>query len=85
MESALNLLSVSLRNSAEILGRFPFSQNFRKFRFGKKWKTFRQFVPLENSWKKWKVLKGRPVFLGGTFQQNFVFHLHISHTLYQFQ
>ena len=36
-------------------GRFPFSQNFRNFRFGGKWNTFRQFVPLENSQKKWKI------------------------------
>ena len=36
-------------------GRFPFSPNFRKFRFGRKWKTFRRFVPLENSLKKWKI------------------------------
>ena len=37
------------------LGRFPFSQNFRNFRFGGKWNTFRRFVPLENSQKKWKI------------------------------
>ena len=36
-------------------GRFPFSQNFRNFRFGSKWNTFRRFVPLENSQKKWKI------------------------------
>ena len=37
------------------VGRFPFSQNFRNFRFGGKWNTFRRFVPLENSQKKWKI------------------------------
>ena len=37
------------------LGRFPFSQNFRNFRFGGKWNTFRRFVPLENFQKKWKI------------------------------
>ena len=36
-------------------GRFPFSQNFPNFRFGGKWNTFRRFVPLENSQKKWKI------------------------------
>ena len=36
-------------------GRFPFSQNFRNFRFGGKWNTFRRFVPPENSQKKWKI------------------------------
>ena len=36
-------------------GRFPFTQNFRNFRFGDKWNTFRRFVPLENSQKKWKI------------------------------
>ena len=33
-------------------GHFPFSQNFRNFRFSGKWNTFRRFVPLENSQKK---------------------------------
>ena len=37
------------------LGRFPFSQNFRKFRLDRKWKTIGRFVPLENSRKKWKI------------------------------
>ena len=43
----------------------------KKFRFGSKWKTFRWFVPLENSRKKWKIWKGRPVFLAGTFRTEF--------------
>ena len=38
-----------------LCGRFPFTQNFRNFRFGGKWNTFRRFVPLENSQKKWKI------------------------------
>ena len=37
------------------IGRFPFSQNFRNFRIGGKWTTFRRFIPLENSQKKWKI------------------------------
>ena len=37
------------------MGRFPFSQNFRNFRFGGKWNTFRRFFPLENSQRKWKI------------------------------
>ena len=52
-------------------GRLPFSQNFRKFRFGSKWKTFGWFVPLENSLKKWKIKKGRPAFPVGTFRTEF--------------
>ena len=41
--------------SFRFFGRFPFTQNFRNFRFGGKWNTFRRFVPLENSQKKWKI------------------------------
>ena len=39
----------------QIPGRFTFGQNFRNFRFGGKWNTFRRFIPLENSQKKWKI------------------------------
>ena len=39
----------------QLIGRFPFSQNFRNFWFGVKWNTFRRFIPLENSQKKWKI------------------------------
>ena len=49
--AAVNHLNGPLRNK----GRFPFSQNFRNFRFGGKWNTFRRFIPLENSQKKWKI------------------------------
>ena len=66
-------------------GRFSFSQNFRNFPFGGKWNTSRRFVPLENSQKKWKILKGEPVFPVGISERNFVFHLHVSRSLYQFQ
>ena len=38
-------------------GRFPLSQNFRKFRFDRKWKTFHRFV----------LVVGRPVYPVGTF------------------
>ena len=55
-------------------GRFPFSQNFRNFRFGGKWNTFRRFVPLENSQKKWKIWKGGPVFPVWISERNVVFH-----------
>ena len=48
------LNSEALSRSCD-LGRFPFSQNFRNFRFGGKWNTFRRFIPLENSQKKWKI------------------------------
>ena len=60
-------------------GCFPFSQNFWNFRFGGKWNTFRWFVPLENSQKKWKILKGGPVFPVGISERN------VSRSLYQFQ
>ena len=55
-------------------------------RFGGKWKTFRRFVPLENSQKKWKISK-----LVGSFirlersERNCAFNLHVSGSLYQFQ
>ena len=57
--------------SRGLQGRFPFSQNFRKFRFDRKGKTFRGFVPLENSREKWKIWKSRPVFPAGTFRTEF--------------
>ena len=47
------------------LGRFPFSQNFRNFRFGGKWNTFRRFFPLKNSQKKWKIIRDGTVFPNG--------------------
>ena len=65
--------------SHETLGALALSQTFRKFRFGSKSKTFRRFVPLENSRKKSKIEKGRPVFPAGISERNFVFHLHVSH------
>ena len=57
------------------MGRFPFGQKFRKFRFGAKWKTFFRFARLENSQKKWNCSEGTLVFLVGTSQWKFVFHL----------
>ena len=50
------------------VGRFPFSQNFRNFRFGGKWNTFRRFVPLENSQKKVENLKRWARFPGWNFR-----------------
>ena len=44
-------------------GRFPFSQNVRKFRSGRKWKTFSQFVPLGNSRKSGKSKKVSPFLI----------------------
>ena len=69
---------------AYLLGCFPFSQKFRKFRFGAKWKTFFRFARLENSQKKWNCSKGSPVFPVGTSQWKFVFHLQNFSSLYQF-
>ena len=51
------------------LRRFPFSQKFRNFRFGSKWKTFFRFARLENSQKKWNCLEGSPG--SSTFSGNF--------------
>ena len=51
------------------LGRFPFGQKFRKFRFGAKWKTFFRFARPENSQKKWNY---RDYLLSSsTFSGNF--------------
>ena len=63
-------------------GRFPFSQNFRNFRFGGKWHTFRRFVPLEYSQKQWKIQKGGPVFPVGIGMSCSIY---VSRSLYQFQ
>ena len=69
-----------------LFGRFPFRQNFPNFGFGGKWNTFRSSVrPLENSQKKWKIWKDGPVFPVGISERNFVFCLHVSRSLYQFQ
>ena len=65
----------------EKLGRFPFDQKFRKFRFGAKWKTYFRFTRLENSQKKWNCSEGNPVFPVGTSQWKFVFHLQNSSSL----
>ena len=52
---SLRYAAPSLHFSIRVGGCFPFSQNFRNFRFGGKWNTFRRFIPLENSQKKWKI------------------------------
>ena len=36
-----------------VIGRFPFTKRFQKFRLGCKWNMIFRFVPLENFWKKW--------------------------------
>ena len=66
------------------LGRFPFSQNFRNFRFGRKRNTFRRFVPLENSQKKWKIKKVGP-FSRLEFANGMSCSIYVSRSLYQFQ
>ena len=61
-------------NSRKYEAHFPFSQNLRKFRFGSKWKTFRQFVhgkmPGKGGKSKkvgpfpgWNVLNGISAFI----------------------
>ena len=52
------------------LGRFPFGQKFRKFRFGTKWKTFFRFARPENSQKKWNY--GDYLLSSSTFFSPFV-------------
>ena len=79
------LLLIFFRKIRVDLGRFPFSQNFRKFRLDRKWKTIGRFVPLENSRKSGKSKKVGPFSLLEFSERNFVFHLHVSCTLYQFQ
>ena len=44
-------------------GRFPFRQNVWKYRLGKKWKTFRRFVPLGNFRKSGKSKKVSPFLI----------------------
>ena len=51
------------------------SQNFRKFRFGGKWKTFRRFVHWKIPGKRGNSKKVDPFFLLERFERNFVFHL----------
>ena len=53
------------------LGRFPFSQNFRKFRLDRKWKTIVRFVPLENSRKSGKSKEVDPFSLNAEFRVPF--------------
>ena len=57
------------RNSWPDLGRFPFGQKFRKFRFGAKWKTFFRFARRENSQKKWNYRDD--LLSSSTFSGNF--------------
>ena len=64
-------------------GRFPFSQNFRNFRFGGKWNSFRRFVPLENFQKKWK--KKVVPFSRLEFPNGMSCSIYVSLSLYQFQ
>ena len=66
------------------LGRFPFSQNFRNFRFGGKWNTFRRLVPLENSQKSRKSKKVVP-FSRLEFPNGMSCSIYVSRSLYQFQ
>ena len=73
------------RNVKKLYGRFPFSQNFRKFPFGRKWKTFLRFCSLENTRKGEKSKKVGPFSRLEFSEQNFVFYSHVSRTLYQFQ
>ena len=82
--TGIRLLANHSFRIARHVGRFPFSQKFRKFRFGAKWKTFFRFARLENSQKKWNCSKGSPVFPVGTSQWKFVFHLQNFSSLNQF-
>ena len=52
VSSQLRNIRIFGQNKMKNLGRFPFGQKFRKFRFGPKWKTFFRFARPENSQKK---------------------------------
>ena len=50
------------------LGRFPFSQKFRKFRSGGKWKTLFRFAPLKNYGNELEHLKRLSRLTGWKFR-----------------
>ena len=55
VEISISCMITWVMYKSKPIGRFPFSQNFRNFRFGGEWNTFHRFVPLENSQKKCKI------------------------------
>ena len=66
-------------------GRFPFSQNFRNFRLAVNGTRFIGSSHWKIPRKKWKIWKGGLLFPVGISERNFVFHSHVSRSLYQFQ
>ena len=67
------------------MGRFPFSQNFRNFRSAVNGTRFIGSSHWKIPRKKWKIWKGGLLFPVGISERNFVFHSHVSRSLYQFQ
>ena len=74
-------LGLSTPSAPVLIGRFPFAERFRKFRFGFKWNMIFRFVPLETLPEKWNFLKGRPIFQLDIFKWNCAFHLRVSQRL----
>ena len=66
LQSVWVLISLENAPHSTILGRFPFGQKLRKFRFGVKRKTFFRLARLENFQIKWNCSDGSPVFPVGT-------------------
>ena len=71
--------------SSWAIGRFPFSQNFRNFRLAVNGTRFIGSSHWKIPRKKWKIWKGGLLFQVGISERNFVFHSHVSRSLYQFQ
>ena len=66
-------------------GRFSFSQTFRKFRFGRKWKTFRRLVSLGKFPEKVENLKRWTRFPGWNLPNGIscsIYHVYTFLVLY---
>ena len=64
-----------MRLQPNTLGAFHLIKNSENSGLGLNGKRFLRFTRLENSQKKWNCSEGTPVFLVGTSQWKFVFHL----------
>ena len=72
--------STKKQDQNEDSGRFPFSQNFRNFRFGGKWNTFHWKIPRKSGKSKKVVPFSRLEFPNGMSCS-----IDVSCSLYQFQ
>ena len=80
-EGKLGTIPTSFLKQRWASGCSPFCKNFQKFWFGRKWKTFRLFVPLENPGKSGKSKKVGPFSRLELFERDFMFHLCETHFL----